>query len=707
VATYNPQCTDNVADFNDIANSNSSVNNFRESFHASTIPFIYVVGATTVIAWTLLIMVMITPGASRVLTKNASGPLWSQTRRIISTVTGRASRHEMGSRPFLQKLAAMFVAVALTVVTADAFIISRTQYYAGFIDASALQDYVTGSLEIRVLRVITDVFVWFAQVQTLLRLFDRDRERVAIKCIATFLVVLDTTFSCLNSFWINSGNSPRNSPRSFQDAIPALSYLFQLSLNLLYTAWVFYYVATKRRYAFYHPKMPNICIIALLSTFSVLIPTTFFVADITNPSVGRWGEYFRWVGAAAASIIVWEWVERIEALEENERKDTILGREIFDDDMIDGTSSNSRRRFDGFNGSVPSVKDKLGQKNSGFGLSQLSNIAYRLVGSEVHRTQIADIDPPCGRRLPSAYRRFRGQTEAQTPAPTDVWALSTPSTATSPTDRQHINSRWRTLYDGHHHPVSDTPPSRNLHFQSGAAELEARHLHAMAEDPDPDEDIDATTNNVSLSACHDSSLFHSSNTEPEPRWTFVVNAFKRKRQSPPLEVKNAVLSHDVVQHETARSLQDLRANLSAVTAHRNWRRTKKRSSILPQEPIVIPAPPRGLTWSPSISQHSPVGMLQTRSSVRHRHGHSDLSGHFNNSTILPGSDEQTVERVEVSAKNTLVNAQPQRTVALPATLAEPHGGDEERNQDDLIHLPSQNPGSQSIRFLEAKRAPDA
>jgi len=710
VATYNPQCTDNVADFNDIANSNSSVNNFRDPFHASTIPFIYVVGATTVIAWTLLIMVMITPGASRVLTKSASGPLWSQTRRIISTVTGGASRHERGSRPFLQKVAAMFVAIALTVVTADALMISRTQYYDGFIDASALHNHVTGSLEIRVLRVVTDVFVWFAQVQTLLRLFDRDRERVAIKCIATLLVVLDTTFSCLNSFWINSGNSPRNSPRTFQDAIPALSYLFQLSLNLLYTAWVFYYVATKRRYAFYHPKMPNICIIALLSTLSVLIPTTFFVADITNPSVGRWGDYFRWIGAAAASIIVWDWVERIEALEDDERKDSILGREIFDDHMKDGTSSNIRRRFDGLSGSILSVNDKLGKQNSGFGSIQLGNIAYRLVGSKAHRTRIGDIDPPCGRRVPSAYRRFRGETETQTPSPTDVCALSTPSTAISPTDRQHINSGQSSLSDAHHHhhhPVSDTPPLRNLHFQNGAAEMEAGHLHAMAGDPDPDEEIDAITDNASLSACHDSSQFHSSNTQPEPRWTFVVNAFKRKRQSPPLEVKNAVLSHDVVQHATARSRQDLKATSSAVTVDRNWRRTKRRSSILPQEPTVIPAPPRGLTWSPAISQHSPVGILQTRPSVRHRHGHNDSSGHFINSTTLPGSDEQTVERLEVSANNSLVNAQPQRTVASPATLAVPQGGGEECNQDDMIHMASHNAGSRSIRFLEVKRATDA
>ena len=32
--------------------------------------------------------------------------------------------------------------------------------------------------------------------------------------------------------------------------------------------------------------------------------------------------------------MVWEWVERIEALKRDERKDGILGREIFDGDEI-------------------------------------------------------------------------------------------------------------------------------------------------------------------------------------------------------------------------------------------------------------------------------------------------------------------------------------------------------------------------------------
>ncbi|KAL8867942.1 MAG: hypothetical protein Q9174_005329, partial [Haloplaca sp. 1 TL-2023] len=164
-------------------------------------------------------------------------------------------------------------------------------------------------------------------------------EKVIIKWAGFVLIGLDTIFSILNSF---VSVSSRSAPRKFQDAIPALSYLFTLSLNLIYAAWIIYYSLSKRRYAFFHPKMRNICLVALLSYVAVLIPVVFFILDISIYDVAGWGNYVRWVGAAAASVVVWEWVERIEALERDERKDGILGREIFDgDEMLEATPSSA------------------------------------------------------------------------------------------------------------------------------------------------------------------------------------------------------------------------------------------------------------------------------------------------------------------------------------------------------------------------------
>lgn len=311
----------------------TSVIGAEEPFYASTSPLIYAIAAATIVSYMLVIILFITP--RRYIVGEASGFLGQ--RSMMRGGGGGSTVIGVGSRPLLQKIAALTVAISLTIATADTFKVANKQYQDGYADAAALTEAVVEGLEIRVVRVISDTCLWLAQVQTLIRLFTRHKEKVMIKWIGFALILFDTTFSILNYFVVGHG---RTRARRFVDAIPALNYLFELALSLLYAAWVIYYSLCKRRYAFFHPKMRNIILVAMLALIAVSIPVVFFVVDISHPSVAGWGDYVRWVGAAAASVVVWEWVERIEALERDEKKDGILGREIFaGDEMLEVTPS--------------------------------------------------------------------------------------------------------------------------------------------------------------------------------------------------------------------------------------------------------------------------------------------------------------------------------------------------------------------------------
>ena len=276
-------------------------------------------------------MLLITPRTFFVGGPGGGGGLLGG-RGLISGASGRTSVIGIGGRPWLQKVAALTVAISLTIATVDTFKVASEQYATGYMSGTKLRNAVAGGRLIKAVRVISDTFLWLAQVQTLIRLFPRHKEKVIIKWLGSALIVCDTTFSILNSFVFVPSHS-----RSI-DAIPTISYLFQLALTVLYAAWIVYYALTKRRFAFYHYKMRNISLVALLALVAVLVPIVFFVLDISNPNLAGWGDYVRWVGAAAASVVVWEWVERIEALERDDRKDGVLGREIFDgDEMLDIT----------------------------------------------------------------------------------------------------------------------------------------------------------------------------------------------------------------------------------------------------------------------------------------------------------------------------------------------------------------------------------
>ncbi|KAI1268528.1 PalH/RIM21-domain-containing protein [Xylariaceae sp. FL1019] len=297
---------------------------FRDPFYASVFPQCYALAATTVVAYLLLIMLVIAPRSF------LDGGVVTLGRRGFTN--GHSNGITIGGRPWLQKVATLFVAISLTIASNDTFRVAEDQYSNGNFDAQKLQQMVLDGTELQVIRLISDTFLWLAQAQTLIRLFPRQREKIIIKWTAFCLISLDVIFSALDAFKYKGTTGAR--PQQFTEAIPALSYLFQLSLGLLYAAWVLYYAVTKKKYAFYHPLMKNVSLCAVLSIASLLIPVTFFILDIAEPTFTVWGDYVRWVGAAAASVVVWEWVERIEALEREEKKDGVLGREIFDGDEL-------------------------------------------------------------------------------------------------------------------------------------------------------------------------------------------------------------------------------------------------------------------------------------------------------------------------------------------------------------------------------------
>lgn len=318
------------------------ISSFREPFYLSTSPIVYTLASTTIVSWMLVIALFIT---TRSVFDEGIVYLGSRGSFTGSSSAGGVS---VGGRPWLQKIAALTVAVSLTIATADTMSIARDQYIWGVTNARELQRSVMSRLELKIIRIISDTFLWLAQAQTLIRLFPRHREKVVIKWVAFALISLDVVFSSLNSFPfgkydILNGNyidpdatDDSHTNKGLAHPVPAISYVFKLSLGLLYFFWVSYYAFLKRRYAFYHPLMKNISLVSVISLLSITVPIVFFILDISQPNFTVWGDYVRWVGAAAASVIVWEWVERIEALEREEKKDGVLGREVYDgDDMLE------------------------------------------------------------------------------------------------------------------------------------------------------------------------------------------------------------------------------------------------------------------------------------------------------------------------------------------------------------------------------------
>lgn len=440
-----------------------------DPFYASIFPQCYALAATTVLAYVLFIMLLIVPRSF------LDGGIVILGRRGFTN--GPSHSISIGGRPWLQKVAALSVTISLTIATVDTFRVAERQYALGTQNASELQAEVLGGVQLKVIQLVSDTFLWLAQAQTLIRLFPRQREKIIIKWTAFSLITLDIVFGALNSFkYVGIGYAAR--PLNFTEPVAALSYLFQLSLGLLYAAWVIYYALMKKRYAFYHPLMKNISLMATMSIFSLLIPVVFFVLDIAKPDFTGWGEYVRWVGAAAASVVVWEWVERIEALEREEKKDGILGREVFDgDELLDNTSSDlhswHRRRKNSGKGPKPGGDGGDGGTGNSTSLSTssgtptrtwpaMSSIANRHAATTVTTSQGNTTEPTESR--PAAKQASRSKHAKGRFLHAPFWP-SRPAPAVTPVSRTETASADSTVYAVRYQPLTEPSPGVAHHDQ--------------------------------------------------------------------------------------------------------------------------------------------------------------------------------------------------------------------------------------------------
>ncbi|KAI1355754.1 PalH/RIM21-domain-containing protein [Xylaria sp. FL0043] len=556
----------------------------RIPFESTIFPQGYALAATTVLAYLLFIMLIIAPRSF------LDGGVVTLGRRGFTN--SHSNGATIGGRPWLQKIATLLVAVSLTIASVDTFRVAEEQYFQGYQDAHKLQQQVLGGTQLKTIQLISDTFLWLAQAQTLIRLFPRQREKIIIKWTAFALITLDVIFGSLNSFQYTSSNSYK--PRQFTEAVPALSYLFQLSLGLLYAAWVLYYALTKKRYAFYHPSMKNISLMATLSIGSLLVPVVFFVLDIAEPNLTAWGDYVRWVGAAAASVVVWEWVERIEALEREEKKDGVLGREVFDgDEMIDMSPSDLTwpRRRKNFKNNSDAGEGGEGATSS----SDTRDNVWPAMSSIAKRYRSkSDNNPNWSQPDATQQASTTGREMGRFLQP-PLWP-SRPAPAVTPVSRTDTASADSTIYQVRYQPLTETtsrttddryrPPSR-------VDTVTSSH---------PDAGTEKTESHIEATAIQSSSTSTTSDRlSPDPgrRWGSWLpsNLFHRKSRDPPAEV----LPHTMPKvempqrdHETFSrwDIRDRMEDFAATQAERILQRIRPTPDTDSLPVTVIPAPPR-------------------------------------------------------------------------------------------------------------------
>ena len=286
-------------------------------------------------------------------------------------------------KPLVQKLATLSVTVSLVIYMVVSVDILQDQYVQGRYDADALRK-VNQDLVCKVFGYIANFAIYVAQVQTLMRIFPRKRDKVIIKWTGTGLIVLTMIFSALFQFLqpkAPARNQQSTAWQIFVQILPPLNYLFSIALSFIYAVCVFYFGITHRRVAF---TIPAGFILATLSVVCITVPIIFFCLDIWAKFVVGWGQYILAIASIGSTVIVWEWIDRVDESESKRiGKNAILGRRIFEDEfeiarIPKSTSQDSfRLREWGKKVHIPSIFSGISDRASEWSMKLQSKLDHR------------------------------------------------------------------------------------------------------------------------------------------------------------------------------------------------------------------------------------------------------------------------------------------------------------------------------------------
>jgi hypothetical protein len=369
------------------------------------------------------------------------------------------------TKPWVQKLATLSMTVSLVTYMVVSVDMLQDQYELGSYDADALRG-VNQALPCKIFGYIATFLIYLAQVQTLMRIFPRKRDKVIIKWTGTSLIVLTMIFYALFQFLQPVAPPPNlrtTAWQIFMQILPPLNYLFSIALSLTYAACVIYFGITHRRVAF---TIPAGLILAILSIVCITIPIIFFCLDIWAKFVVGWGQYILSIASIGSTVIVWEWIDRVDESEAKRiGKNAILGRRIFEDEFEISRipKSPSQDTFPlgewGKKFRVPSIFSGISDKLNGWSTKLQSKLDRRASSTtpppvtEIALSHLDSTASPCPGGTTLSPSTSNG---ARTATTVDETYSSTSYTGTSGTPSNSPIVNGKRPKKKHHYPIART-----------------------------------------------------------------------------------------------------------------------------------------------------------------------------------------------------------------------------------------------------------
>lgn len=217
--------------------------------------------------------------------------------------------------------AALMLATAYLVAFFVTFLVKLSaQGNRGYTSLSELVLFLRYLTAFLVVDLVVVLLLQICQVQVVMRLFNRQKDKRTAFYVGTLLLVGNQVIWAVATF--------DNSSVVTSLVLPAFIYLLRIAIAILYLGLVCIFIFLRR---------DIVCqrLIALLTLVTFLVVNSsvvLFVFDVASVWVLDLSEVFNVACYVAAVVIPWEWVNLVELLQLVREKNNVLGREIYEEE---------------------------------------------------------------------------------------------------------------------------------------------------------------------------------------------------------------------------------------------------------------------------------------------------------------------------------------------------------------------------------------
>lgn len=265
---------------------------------------------------------------------------------------------QFGIYPFLLSITANFViTLSLTILVFISFNDKRHRHFSWLVKlASALSSITICVYVIRVLNYLEDEHNKFG-VTTLQRIIDLQRNNLLfliIDFISILLLQVCQLLSitrlfgravekrlvflfgmgaiiCANILWAISTFTKKADDSFFSfDILAPFVYLFRIALGASYAIIIITYIIRQRKICF---NRTQLTLVTVLTGLMVLLQLILYFCDISNIWIDNLGEIFNITCYLGSTVVVWEWLNRLDVIQRKYQAQSILGRPVYEDEQ--------------------------------------------------------------------------------------------------------------------------------------------------------------------------------------------------------------------------------------------------------------------------------------------------------------------------------------------------------------------------------------